>query len=637
MCGICGAIQVDRTSPRQVLATAVLDRMTDALRHRGPDDRGLHSGPGAAIGVRRLSIVDVQGGHQPVANEDGTVWAGQNGELYNHEAVRADLVARGHVFTSRCDTEILPHLYEQFGDRLPAHLNGKFALVVWDQGKRRALLARDRLGVKPLYYAVVGDVLVFASEIKAVLASGLVDTSLDYEAIDAYLTLGFFPDPATPLAAVRKLPPGHRLIVDNGIRIEPYWEFPAPAPDRTLTKADAVTLVGEALDVAVRDRLMSDVPLGAMLSGGLDSTLVVAMMARASSEPVKTFSVGFVESGPENELEVARRVAAAYGTDHHELELSMQDEATSLEDLVWALDEPVADLSAIGFEALSRLASRHVKVALTGQGADELFGGYTRHVRAAVVTRARRAPKPLVHVAARAMGLMGGRWGRFAAALTARDATERYLALRTPFMHASQRPAFVQPPLSQTASAALRAIDAKADGTIGHPLSDALYLDSRLGLVDDMLLYFDRVSMAHSLEARVPFLDHRVVELAARIPPELKVDGRTTKAVLRRLGRELVPEEVLARPKVGFFNRAVEGWVRMQLQGQARDVLLNDAAAYQEFIQIDAVRRSVDAFDDPARRLLSPDGLYAILVLEAWLTSFVPRALAIGRAGYEAA
>jgi asparagine synthase (glutamine-hydrolysing) len=636
VCGICGVIQLDG-APRPVVEQAVLERMTDALRHRGPDDRGFHFEPGVAIGVRRLSIVDVTGGHQPVSNEDGTVWAAQNGELYNHARVRSDLLAQGHAFTSRCDTEILPHLYEHVGDSLPSYINGKFAFVVWDRPRRRALIGRDRLGVKPLYYAVSGDLLVFGSELKSVLASGLLDTALNLEAIDAYLTLGFFPEPATPLATVRKLPPGHRLAVDDGVRIERYWAYPSPKPETGMQMSEAVELVGETLDEAVRDRLMSDVPLGAMLSGGLDSTLIVAMMARATSRPVKTFSVGFVESGPENELDVARRVASALGADHHELELSMTADAASLEDLVWALDEPVADLSAIGFEALSELARTEVTVALAGQGADELFGGYSRHIRASVVSRTRRLPRAMLGPATWLMDRRGGRWTRFAAALSADDASARYVALRAPYVRSSDRPTLVLAPLSETPAAALRAVRSKVDGTTGEPLGDALYLDGRLGLVDDMLHYFDRVSMAHSLEVRVPFLDHRVVELAARIPPNLKVKGRTTKAVLRDVARGIVPSEVLTRPKVGFFNRAVESWIGTQLDGRARDVLLDPNAAYRDFLDTGTVRHAVESFADPRTRTLSAEGLYAILVLEVWLTSFLPQALAVGQSGSAAA
>src|SRR4051812_10899280 len=314
--------------------------MTDSMVHRGPNDRGTYLRPGIALGVRRLSIVDVDGGHQPVASEDGSVVAVQNGELYNHDEIRERLRRKGHAFETRCDTEILPHLYEDVGDAVPEQVRGKFGLAVWDGRRRRAVIARDRLGVKPLYFAQVGDLLVFASELKSVLASGLVGDELDYQAIDAYLTFGFVPGPATPLAGVSKLLPGHRLVVGGGeVRIEPYWRFPEPQPIPGLSEQEHAERLLEVLDEAVRLRLMSDVPLGAMLSGGLDSSLVVALMSNHVEGAVKTFSVGFVEDGDMNELADAREIATLFGTEHHELEMSRRDANVDLETLLWYLDE----------------------------------------------------------------------------------------------------------------------------------------------------------------------------------------------------------------------------------------------------------------------------------------------------------
>ena len=339
----------------------------------------------------------MEGGHQPFANEDGSIWAAQNGELFNHDDVRRELRDRGHCFASRCDTEILPHLYESVGTAFAERLRGMFGIVLWDRARRRTVLVRDRLGIKPLYYAVVGDLLVFASELKSLLASGLIGDELDHEAIDAYLTFGFFPSPATPLRQVRKLEPGHRLIVDpDGYRIERYWSYPQPSDDpisrdpREMTEA-----LFDELDEAVRLRLMSDVPLGAMLSGGLDSSLIVAMMARHSSTPVQTFAVGFRGEGAINELADARRVASWVGAEHHEMEIGLDEAPVDLAELTWHMDEPIADLSALGFIALCELAARHVTVALSGQGADELLGGYRKHRAAAIADAWSTLPGPL--------------------------------------------------------------------------------------------------------------------------------------------------------------------------------------------------------------------------------------------------
>jgi asparagine synthase (glutamine-hydrolysing) len=378
MCGITGAFRLDG-SAAPPLPEAVLRRMTDEIRYRGPDDAGYVSADGCSLGARRLSIIDVEGGHQPFSDEGGRVWAAQNGEIYNHAALREDLERRGHTLRSRCDTEVLPHLYKEHGPGLAEHLRGMFAIAVWDREARTGLLVRDRLGKKPLYYAHVGDVLVFGSELKCVIASGLVGSELDAEAIAAYLMLGFVPAPMTPLRKVRKLNPGERLVVAGGtVRVERYWTYPSPDPDPAPRRAeDWAEEVLATLDESVRMRLMSDVPLGAMLSGGLDSSLIVGLMARHSDKPVETFAVGF--AGEDSELPDARKVADFNGAHHHELEVGLSSDPDDLARLVWHLDEPLGDLSSLGFLALSELASRHVTVALSGQGADELFGGYRKH------------------------------------------------------------------------------------------------------------------------------------------------------------------------------------------------------------------------------------------------------------------
>ena len=391
MCGICGVIQL-HGEKRQVVDRERLDWMTDLLTHRGPDDRGTFQEDGVALGVRRLSIIDVAGGHQPLANEAGDIWAVQNGELYNHDELHASLEADGHRLRTRCDTEVLPHLYEQEGDDFARKLRGDYAVAIWDGGRQRGVLARDRAGVKPLYYAAVGDLVVFASELKSLLGSGLVDPVVDPESVYLYLTFGYVPGPRTLLKGVSKVMPGQRLTVADGtVELADYWTYPKPSvAPMPRTEAELGARLVDELEDAVRVRLMSDVPLGAMLSGGIDSSVVVALMARNSSLPVKTFSVGFVESSAANELDDARHVAEALGTEHHELELSFTRDTVDLPDLLWHLDEPVADISTLGFYALSRFASESVTVALSGQGADELLGGYKKHRAASLAGRWQR-------------------------------------------------------------------------------------------------------------------------------------------------------------------------------------------------------------------------------------------------------
>jgi asparagine synthase (glutamine-hydrolysing) len=629
MCGICGVIQIRGEQRPEVIDRRRLNRMTDAMRHRGPNDRGTYMSPGAALGVRRLSIVDVEHGHQPFSNETGDVWAIQNGELYNHRHVRTELERDGHIFHTNCDTEILPHAYESFGTDLPSELRGKFAIAVWDERRRRAIIARDRLGVKPLYYSIAGDKLLFASELKALLSSGLVSTELDLDAIDAFLTLGFIPGPRTPLARASKLMPGHLLVVDKGaVNVERYWEYPRPsvAAER-MSRHDYGERLLAGLDEAVRLRLMSDVPLGAMLSGGIDSSLIVALMARHMTEPVKTFSVGFAEDRHGNELADARMVAAEFGADHHELELSFTHDTVDLEDLVWYLDEPLADLSALGFLALSELAARHVTVALSGQGADELLGGYRKHRAAAIVAMWNRLPRVGRVIGSRIAAHGPARVRRAARTLAAEDPIERLVAM-SGRMTASLRERLFSGELAERdGEEAHRAINARLDGVEDGPLGATLFLDAQLGLVDDMLHYFDRASMAHSLEVRVPFLDHKLVEYCATIPPGLKVRRLKTKYILKDVARGVIPDRVIDKPKVGFFSGAVDGWFKSQAERAVGDYLLQSTPKYSEFLDKAEVRRLIQQHsaapaDKDVQLLLS------ILMLEIWLSSFVPRALA---------
>jgi asparagine synthase (glutamine-hydrolysing) len=520
---------------------------------------------------------------------------------------------------------VIPHLYEDVGTAFPEQLRGKFGIALWDGRERRAVIARDRLGVKPMYYAETGDVLIFASELKSLMASGLVGTELDYAAIDAFLTLGFVPGPLTPLAAVRKLMPGHRLVVDrHGVRTEVYWEYPKPAPT-VMSLEEAAERLLAGLDESVRLRLMSDVPLGAMLSGGIDSSVIVALMARHMSEPVKTFSVGFAEAGEGNELADARHVADVFGTDHHELELSFAEQTVDLADLVWHMDEPLADLSSLGFLALSEVAASEVTVALSGQGADELLGGYRKHRAAALAGRWEALPGVVKGTGnALLRALPGG--GRASRTLLAGDPVERLLAA-SGRIDPTVRRELVRGPLAELdGSGASRILRERLGDVAGEPLEAALYLDGQLGLVDDMLHYFDRASMAHSLEVRVPFLDHELVEFCATIPSQHKVRHLDTKHVLKHAVRGLIPDRIIDKRKIGFFHTAVDEWFRVQARGAISDYLLGPSPRYAELLDRGAVEKLVQGHaggtDTRNGRVL-----LSILMLEVWLSSYLPRSL----------
>jgi asparagine synthase (glutamine-hydrolysing) len=632
MCGICGVIQIGG-SAREVIEPNALERMTDAMTHRGPDDRGTFAEPGVAFGVRRLSIVDVEGGHQPFSSEDESVVAIQNGELYNHVKVRHELISRGHSFRSRCDTEILPHLYEDHGDEFPRELRGMFGAAVWDRRRRRAVIARDRLGVKPLYWARRGDCVVFASELKSLLASGLIEPTLDYEAIASFLTFGFVPAPRTPLAGVHKLMPGHRLVVGEGrCEVEQYWSYPQPEADRTLSASEHAEQTLEALEESVRMRLMGDAPVGAMLSGGLDSSLVVALMARNTSQPVKTFSIGLEGAGKANELADARKVADLFGAEHHELELRVDDDVISLEDLVWSLDEPVGDLSSLGFHVISELASQHVKVTLTGQGADELFGGYRKHRVAAMADQWRKLPSGLRSAGAFGARHLGGELRRIVTALEPQTPEARLVAMSSMLEPELRRALFAGPLAMHAEEESAPAVAAILRGLLpgSDALSETLFVDAQFALADDMLHYFDRTSMAHSHEVRVPFLDHEFVELCARIPSELKIRGRTTKYLLKEIARSVLPSEIIDKPKIGFFRgsgASTRGWLDAGAERSLAHYLLDPAARTAEFLDRGTVEALVASHAKDGRR--ANRLLISLLLLEIWLATYLPRATAV--------
>jgi asparagine synthase (glutamine-hydrolysing) len=625
MCGIAGAFRLDG-GDAPALPEHVLRAMTDVMDYRGPDDAGYVSGDGASIGARRLSIIDVEGGHQPFSNERGRIWGAQNGEIYNHDALREELRARGHVLRSRCDTEVLPHLYEDHGPALAERLRGMFAVAVWDSDARRGVLIRDRLGIKPLYYAIVQGRVVFGSELKVVLASGLIGGELDPEAISAFLMLGYVPGAMTPLRDVRKLLPGERLIVEDGrYRLERWWDYPVPAAEADSPSADEwAEIVLDKLDESVRLRLMSDVPLGAMLSGGLDSSLIVALMARHMTEPLETFAVGF--AGEDSEIPDARRVADALGANHHELEVELQSDPEYLSRLIWHLDEPLADLSSIGFLALCELAADHVTVALSGQGADELFGGYRKHRVASLAESWGRVPGAMRAPAASLLRHGPGRASRLAAALQAGDPVTRLLA-SSGFVHPDLRGDLFSGALADHAGAAEAVVRGTMAGAPGaRPLEAALYVDARLGLVDDMLTYFDRASMACSLEVRVPFLDHELVELCARIPTAHKVHRLQGKHVLRKAAQGLVPDFVLTKKKKGFFNEKVGAWVGAAGGALVERVLLGADPAYAQVIDQSAVCRAVTEYR--GGRAENAKLLLGLVMLELWLGEYLPRAMA---------
>ncbi len=629
MCGICGIIDFGRNEPAP---TATLAAMNDTLRHRGPDEDGLLRTAFATLAMRRLRVIDPAGGRQPVTNEAETISAVYNGEIYNFRELRADLTRQGHTFRTRSDTEVIVHAYEEFGEGCLDRFRGMFAFALWDSRCQRLFLGRDRLGIKPLHYWVSGDRIVFASEIKALLRFPELSPEIDEQALDLYLTYGYIPSPFTIFRGIRKLPPAHFLIAERGRTVvRGYWDF-IPADRSTRSEGEYREALRERLRESVRMHLVSDVPLGAFLSGGLDSSTVVALMSETLPGPVKTFSIGFRE-GAFNELPHARAVADRYGTEHHEL-LVEPEAIERLPALLTHFDEPFGDSSAIPTYLVSEFARKHVTVVLTGDGGDEIFGGYewqrrylmTRRFQALPLSIRRRLPS-----LAAFRGPVRYRAGQeklrnflLDAALPAEDGYLRRLTL----FDARAREALYSPDLQRTlngwdSQAALRYWLQRLPATDFR--NRMLYADTHFYCPEDCLTKVDRMSMAWSLEARVPLLDHTLVEFMASVPPDLKLRGLTSKYLFRRAVRDLLPGPLLVKRKQGF-SIPLGRWLRGPLHDALRDSLLGVRARQRGWLRTDLIQRMLDQHAtgerDHAHRL------WALLALELWAREYVDKSAA---------
>ena len=580
-----------------------------------------------ALGMRRLSIIDVAGSPQPVRSETGGVQAVFNGEIYNFDELRRELAARGHRFTTNGDSETIVHLYEDFGTDFVKHLRGMFAIAIWDRPRRRLVLARDRMGVKPLYWAETPDGLAFASEVKSLIAGGLIQPELDAMGAELFLAHGFVPGPRSLFAGVRKLPPASLLVYEAGRVVDErtWWSpYDAPAPDPGLSWEEHQEELLRLLREAVHARMVADVPLGVMLSGGLDSSLITALMAENSTGPVETFSIAFAEDHGSNELAEARTVAERLGTNHHELTTSATEHPELLDEALWHLEEPIADVSCLGFLLLSRLARNDVTVALSGQGADELLGGYRKHEIAAMAAMAQRLPRGLVR-AAGAVGTLapkGSTLTRGLDAVTAEDPAERLLAMSR-VVRADERedlldPDFAQPGAEEEVAAVVRANLATVPQSA---LGETLHLDSRLALVDNMLLYFDKMSMAASLEVRVPFMDHDVVSFCSQLPDSRRVWRLRRKELLKRASRGLVEDAIIDKPKRGFFHSALGAWLEVHRESLVPDTLLDERTLARGQFRPGAIRELVERVRADDKK--ANQRLFSILLLERWQRLFV--------------
>jgi asparagine synthase (glutamine-hydrolysing) len=621
MCGIYGILsQQLGTRP----STLELRRMAAVTVHRGPDDEGEYKDDSITLGMRRLSILDLAGGHQPIPNEDGTILVICNGEIYNYRELSESLRAAGHRFRTHSDTEVLVHLYEEHGDGFVTRLNGMFAFALWDIRRRRLMIGRDRLGIKPLYYRDSGSQLMFASEAKAILAAMDRRPDADPFAIRDYLALGYVPAPRSIFQGIQKLPPASLMVCEDGTtRISRYWT-PSNRCEDAGSEQEWVETFLDTMQRAVRSQMVSDVPLGAFLSGGIDSSTVVALMARQSSEPIKTYSIGFdtaAGAGYYNELPWAQRVARLFGTEHREI-LVRPDVAHLLPRLLWHLDEPVADSAFITTFLVAQFAREDVTVILSGVGGDELFGGYRRYLDGYYDQYYRLAPswlrrnvlQPLVSALpsdrhSKVMNL----FRHLRTYLLSHEGSfeERYRAYVQVFSRASVETLF-----RDTTGHALDALDAAFDETAGgDPLGRMMRVDLLTQLPDDLLMLTDRMTMATSLECRVPFLDNTVIDLSLRMPSQFKVRGRQLKYILKRALADLLPAEILDRGKRGF-GAPVGAWFKHELAPLVREVLSRESVERRGMFRWDAVQRIIDLHE--TNREDYTDHLLALTNLELW-------------------
>ncbi len=629
MCGIAGIVASDRLRDEE---RAALPSMRDVLTHRGPDEAGLFCDEHAALAHRRLSIVDLAQGQQPLANEDGTVRVIFNGEIYNHAEIRPVLEAAGHRYRTRSDTETIVHAYEQWGDACVEHFRGMFAFAIWDSPRRRLLLARDRMGIKPLYWALANSRLIFGSEIKAILESGLVTADANEAAVPELLATRYLSGPETLFKGIYRLLPGHVLTFERGVvTTRQWWDIPlgrASEDAAPMGDAEAVEGFRARLEDAVRSRLMADVPLGMFLSGGLDSSAIAALMATMIDRPLETFSVAFRQRAF-SELDYARQVARSIHAHSHEIVIGEAEFFGALPRLVWHEDEPLAHPSSVPLYFVSKLAREHVKVVLTGEGSDELLAGYGKYPRALANWRAGGiwsvAPEPIrAFVQHTIIPRLPSRIGRYA--------RRSFLAMpRTPEMmffdnfaaiglerQSSLLGARLAPAATASAYAASRSYFDAPSGA-STTLDRLLYTDLKTYLVE-LLMKQDQMSMAASIESRVPFLDHHLVEYAAQLPPRMKLRGFTTKWILREAVRTLLPDTILTRRKMGFPVPFAE-WMRGPSAVVARDVLLDSRARQRGVTDPAAVEALIDAHANG--RANGGDALWSLLNLELWYRTFI--------------
>jgi asparagine synthase (glutamine-hydrolysing) len=628
MCGIAGKLLFD------VQARITRDEIEGMLQpalHRGPDSQGvLLDGP-VGLGHNRLSIIDLSGGLQPMANEDETVWIAFNGEIYNFMALREQLISQGHRFKTKSDTEVIIHLYEEYGPDCVKRLRGMFAFAIWDSRNKRLFLARDRVGIKPLYYLKTERALYFASELKSIIADSNVSVDVDLRAIRQFLSFYYLPGEHTLCQGIHKLLPGHWLMAEAGqVRIERYWDLRFTKDRWHVTFDDAAAELRDLLASTVRDHMIADVPVGVLASGGVDSSAVLAAAVNCTSKRVKTFTVGFDGGGVVDERPYAQLAAQRFGTDHHEVSITAAQFGDFLPSYVWHMEDPVCEPPAVALYYVTQLARRHVKVLLSGEGGDEAFAGYSNYAHLLRLEQIQRMLGPL----ARGTGMVasivanvfgGGRLSRYGAAL-GRPLTDHYFSRTSgpsTLFNASYKHVLTNEFATATAdhSAVAHMERLMAAAHAESLLDRMLYVDTTTWLPDDLLVKADKMTMANSVELRVPLLDHEVLEFAASLPPEYKVSGLDTKRILKSAVQAAVPDAILNRKKAGF-PVPYAAWLRGPLEPMVRDILLSSSATGRGYFRTGEVRRLLDAHTKTGARSKE---IFSLLVLELWHREFVDK------------
>ncbi|MBA2737243.1 MAG: asparagine synthase (glutamine-hydrolyzing) [Pyrinomonadaceae bacterium] len=627
MCGIAGFISKSKDVP-VIEREITLDKMCRIITHRGPDEQGTAVEGRAALGMRRLSIIDIKSGQQPIYNEDGTKLIVFNGEIYNFRELKKELESRGHRFKTNSDTETILHAYEEYGADCLKHLRGMFAFAIWDKSDESLFIARDRVGKKPLFYALTENGnFVFGSELKVLLTHGEISKEIDYSALDAYLTFGYMPEEFCIFKSVSKLEPGHFLIYKDGeIKTKRYWDFDYSPIVEIKTEVEYIEVLREKLKEAVRIRLISEVPLGAFLSGGVDSSAIVAMMSQILESPVKTFSIGFHEDSF-NELKYARIAAKHYNTEHHEF-IVTPELVETIDEIVRHFDEPFADPSSLPTFMLSKMARDYVTVVLSGDGGDELFAGYTRYVTDSKRSGLGKLPRsirrnllrPLIEV------LPHGARGKNFLYNASLDAIDRYIDSISHFSSLKKKALYKTNFRKNLNGNFGKSVDVFREiaGSVSseNQIDKLLYLDSKTYLPSDILTKVDRMTMAASLEARVPLLDHELIEYVQKIPAQLKLKGIATKYIFKKALEGIVPNEILYREKQGF-GVPINEWINLQLKDRIHETLLEKRTLERGYFEAKYIKILLD--EHLKNRRDHSYSLWILWMLELWHRQFVDK------------